>query len=170
MDIVLELVVKSEQNVDRAQRILESAPAYAILVSGHGVSATVGEEFFDELPPGKTLDGKANFIVRFDDQDVGVIETVRGWRETGYAHIGLLLIDEKFHGRGVGRASMRALERWIGSTWPETHTLRIGVIETNLDALAFWQKLGFTDTGERRDNGFLAPAVVMLRSLVNNES
>jgi RimJ/RimL family protein N-acetyltransferase len=165
MDIALELVVKDQRNVDCAQRILESAPNYEMLVSGEGVSAAAGEEFFDELPPGKTHEDKANFIICLDDLDVGVIETLRGWREAGYAHIGLLLINERFHGRGIGRASMQALERWIASTWPETHTLRIGVIESNLAAIAFWHKLGFTDTGERRANGFLAPAVVMLKPL-----
>jgi RimJ/RimL family protein N-acetyltransferase len=155
MNVALEPVIKNEKNILLAQRLLETAPNYERLVSGTVVSPSAGEEFFDDLPPGKTIDDKVTFIARSEEQDVGAIEVVRGWREAGYAHIGLLLIDERFHGRGVGSASMQALERWVGSTWPEAHTLRIGVIETNVAAFRFWQKLGFTDTGERRDNGFL---------------
>jgi ribosomal protein S18 acetylase RimI-like enzyme len=165
--VSLELVRKNEENIRRAQVVLESAPNYERLVTGGPVSAAAGEEFFDELPPGKTPDEKSNFIIQSDREDVGVAECIRGWRETGFAHIGLLLIDERFHGRGIGRAAMQEIERWIVSTWPETHTLRIGVIETNSGALEFWKKLGFEDTGERRDNGFLAPAAVMLRQLAN---
>ncbi len=165
MGIALHVVHNSPEHVSRAQRILESAPNYERLVSGTEVSPNAGEEFFSDLPPGKTCDDKSTFIVLSDHEEVGLIECIRGWRESGYAHIGLLLIGERHQGVGIGAAAMHELERWIAAAWPETHTLRIGVIENNSAAFAFWKKVGFVDTGERRDNGFIAPAAVMLKSL-----
>jgi diamine N-acetyltransferase len=165
MNITLEAVSHTPENANRAQCILEAAPTYERLVSDKDVSPDAGEEFFTALPPGKTHDEKACFIIRCDNEDVGVIDCIRAWREVGFAHIGLLLIAESHQGRGIGAMAMRELEAWVTSAWPETHTLRIGVIENNLAAFAFWKKLGFVDTGERRDNGFVAPAAVLLKPL-----
>jgi RimJ/RimL family protein N-acetyltransferase len=165
MNITLEVVSHTPENANRAQCILEAAPRYERMVSAKEVSSDAGEEFLIALPPGKVSDDKATFIVRCNNEDVGVIDCIRAWREVGFAHIGLLLIAESHQGRGIGAMAVRELETWIAATWPETHTLRIGVIENNLAAFAFWNKLGFMDTGERRDNGFVAPAAVMLKRL-----
>lgn len=165
MNITLEFVPHTLENARRAQRIFEAAPTYERLVSDKDVSPDAGEEFFTGLPPGRTLDDKACFIIRCDDVDVGVIDCIRGWREVGFAHIGLFLIAESHHGRGIGTTAMRELEVRLMRTWPEAHTLRIAVIENNLVAFAFWKKLGYVDTGERRDNGHVAPAAVLLKPL-----
>lgn len=166
MNVTLETVSYTPENAARTQRVLEAAPEYERLVTGNDVAQNAGEEFLTELPPGKTHADKATFIVRCEGEDVGVIDCIRAWREVGFAHIGLLLIAEVHQGRGVGRMAMNALQEWLAANWSETHTLRIGVIENNVAAFAFWKKLGFVDTGERRDNGFVAPAAVLLKPLL----
>ncbi|MGL5004998.1 MAG: GNAT family N-acetyltransferase, partial [Casimicrobium sp.] len=111
MNITLEPVSHTPENANRAQRILEAAPTYERLVSDKDVSPEAGEEFFTALPPGKTHDEKACFVICCDNEDVGVIDCIRAWREVGFAHIGLLLIAESHQGRGIGAIAMDELER-----------------------------------------------------------
>jgi RimJ/RimL family protein N-acetyltransferase len=78
------------------------------------------------------------------------------------AVIGLLLIAEAWQRRGLGRAFERLVVQTLGD-WSEITTVRIAVIETNAGALAFWRKLGYRETGERRPASppFVADAIVL---------
>ena len=85
-------------------------------------------------------------------------------RET--AVIGLLLLAEPWQRRGIGRAFATLVEQAIAA-WPEILRLRLGVVESNPGALAFWRKLAYRETGEVKPAGpdFLRQVIVLEKPL-----
>jgi len=63
---------------------------------------------------------------------IGCADVIRGWPSADTAHIGLLLLTESYHGRGLGRRAYEAIEvqtrRWLRVSvihpWVETSRLR----------------------------------------------
>jgi diamine N-acetyltransferase len=69
-----------------------------------------------------------------------------------------LMIDERFQGRGYGRDALEAVVEIVKGRG--LGTLRLSVIQENTDALEFYRRNGFAETGEME-----GPEVVMERAL-----
>lgn len=102
-----------------------------------------------DLPPGTSVTARSTLGIMQANQMVGVVDMLRGFPNPSTVHIGLVMLSEKYQGKGLGRATLAAIQRYV-SQWPDIHTLRISVVDTNREVLAFWQKMGFTLTGETR--------------------
>ncbi len=146
------------------QSVLEAAPRYFEVVTGHPPAGAEAQSTFSALPPGKTYDDKRVYGLYAGDAMIGCADVIRGYPTREKAVIGLLLLAEPWQRRGVGRAFER-LVRARFADWPEVTTSRIGVIETNAGALAFWRALGYRETGERHAASapFVADAIVLER-------
>jgi RimJ/RimL family protein N-acetyltransferase len=129
------------------QAVLEAAPRYFDCVTGLPPGAAEAQSTVTVLPPGKTYDDKFVWALYADDAMIGCADVIRGWNAPGKAIIGLLLLAEPWQGRGLGRAFAALVEQAIGA-WPEITTLRLGVVAANRDAIAFWRRLGYRETGE----------------------
>ncbi|WP_344221766.1 GNAT family N-acetyltransferase [Kribbella sancticallisti] len=80
-----------------------------------------------------------------------IVDLLRGYPIAQTAFIGLLEVHGSHQGRGVGAAAYRAVEQYVGSTWPEIRTLRLAVVDTNAEqAAGFWARQGFEPTGEQK--------------------
>lgn len=80
---------------------------------------------------------------------VGTVSMVVPHPREPYPWIGLLLIDGSRHGEGLGTAAADAVERLLsGEGWAE---VRIGVLDTNPSALAFWTRRGYVAYDHRTD-------------------
>jgi GNAT superfamily N-acetyltransferase len=163
----LELLSDTPGNRTRVQRVFEGAPTYSRLTEGKLPSPDAGDEAFSSLAPGGTIEQKSVWMIREGERDVGVIDLYRGWNAPHKMMIGLLLLVEPAQGRGLGRSAYAALrETLIAEKSPYT-TLRIGVIETNVNAFPFWRKLGYVETGEVKTSAeFIAPIVILERPLI----
>jgi len=65
----------------------------------------------------------------------------------GVWHIGLLIVATARHGTGEARVLYRGLESWAasnGASW-----LRLGVMQGNVRAERFWERLGFIQSRTR---------------------
>ena len=58
-----------------------------------------------------------------------------------------LMIDERFQGRGLGRALLNETLDWIGSFEPPAERIRISTLPDNDVALGLYRSLGFEDSG-----------------------
>jgi GNAT superfamily N-acetyltransferase len=79
---------------------------------------------------------------------IGCADLIRGYPDEHTVLLGLLLLAEPWQRRGFGKAAYLAIEDYVrrwGAGWKQ---VRIGVVGTNEDVLAFWTKLGFIRTGE----------------------
>ncbi|GLR12643.1 hypothetical protein GCM10007907_14330 [Chitinimonas prasina] len=169
LDFRLErIVVPSQAQLDGVYQLACAAPGYWQLTEG---KRSPGREavaaWFDgsDLPPGKSLGEQHALGVWVGEELVGMATVLRSWPYPDQAMIKLLLLSERWQGRGLGRRIFAELEQLV-LRWPRISTLRISIIASNAPAFAFWRKLGFAETGERkREHGFLADAVVLEKPL-----
>jgi GNAT superfamily N-acetyltransferase len=146
--------------------VLESAPRYFEAVIGLPPGRAEAQSMWSALPPGKAYDDKRVYGLYAGDAMIGCADVIRGYPVRERAVIGLLLLAEPWQRRGIGRAFERLVVQSFAD-WTEITTARIAVIATNTDALAFWRKLGYRETGERRAASppFVADAIVLERPI-----
>jgi aminoglycoside 6'-N-acetyltransferase len=102
--------------------------------------------------------GLDNLIAELDGRPIGFIQITnlmtdesRYWGDPqpGVMAIDIWIGEPDVRGQGHGRTMMQqALDRCF--TDPSIHTVLIDPIATNTDAIAFYQKLGFTFLENRR--------------------
>jgi diamine N-acetyltransferase len=148
------------------QAVLEAAPRYYHAVTGGPPGPAEAQSTFTALPPGRSYADKRVYGLYVADAMIGVADVIRGWDAPHKAIIGLLLLAESWQRRGIGRAFEALVEQAIGP-WEEIATVRIAVVASNPDAIAFWHRLGFRETGEVRAAAppFVADIVVLEKPL-----
>lgn len=99
------------------------------------------------LPTGKDKQDK-HFVGYFDHEDklVAVLDLVEKYPDEETAFIGLFMVDKTFQGKGLGSQLILELLNAVSTYFDR---VRLGYVETNEVAVAFWQKLHFIPTGER---------------------
>lgn len=88
------------------------------------------------------------YLVFCDDQPVGFTDVIRGYPTENCAYVGLFILIESQHGRGIGKRAFQDLEILI-EAWPRIARIRLSVVAENTPALGFWEAMGFVRTGER---------------------
>jgi RimJ/RimL family protein N-acetyltransferase len=165
----LALITGTPAEMAALQAVLEAAPRYFECVTGLPPGGAEAQSTVTALPEGKSYDDKFVWGLYEDGAMIGCADVVRGWNTREKAIIGLLLLAEPWQRRGLGRAFATLLEQTIAA-WPEITTLRLGVVATNHDALAFWRRLGFRATGEVKPASppFVADTVVLEKPLLRD--
>ncbi|WP_234123737.1 GNAT family N-acetyltransferase [Clostridium hydrogenum] len=117
---------------------------YYILSDGVKPTNEDAKEIFAELPPDKNYEDKFVFGV-FNNKEmlVGIVDIVRNFPEDGEWMIGLMILEPKERGSGLGKETHNAIAQW--SKQLGAKTLRIGVIEENYNGIKFWTKLGYEE-------------------------
>src|SRR5262249_12683756 len=133
------------------QALLERSADYAELVMGVPPRPAEAQSLYIDLPEGKGYADKfllGIFSGRKGEQRlVGVLDAIRDYPEPGEWWIGLLLLEPEQRGHGLGERAFRALEHWAGARGASG--IRLAVLEHNVRAKRFWQRLGFVEL-ERR--------------------
>lgn len=102
----------------------------------------------NQLPPGKTLRDKFVFGLYDDSKLVACLDLIRGYPYPHIAFLGLLIVDESSQRQRLGSMIVNRAEE-IAARWSGVKRMRLAVAVTNSDVLAFWEKMGFSHTGER---------------------
>ena len=149
--------------------VLKAATDYHLLVEGAPPTEESVEEFFTSVPDGYTTEDLFPLGFRVDDKLIGVGGVLRRWNTPNKAIIGLLVFDPEWRGRGYGRAAVEHIEA-LATTWKDINQLRIAVVRTNNEGLAFWRKVGFVETGEIKPKygPFLDDIVVLEKPIYLN--
>lgn len=127
--------------------VLQAATDYHLLVEGAPPTSAHVDDFFTSVPDGYTIDELFSLGFLANEKLIGLGGVLRHWNAPNKAHIGLMVFDPQWRGFGYGRAAVNHIET-LALTWPGIDTLRIAVVRTNADALVFWRKVGFAETGE----------------------
>ena len=88
---------------------------------------------------------KEFLVIRDQGHPVGTVELHVNHPEPTIAYIGLLLVRENLHHRGVGRSCYLAVEEYVRQNYA-ARVIRLGVSDDN-DVSGFWSKLGFHSNG-----------------------
>lgn len=79
---------------------------------------------------------------------IGHLDFLLGYPDPTTAYLGLLLIRGDRRGRGLGR---QVFEQWLAWVMAGPfQRVRLGIVEANHSALAFWRSVGCQPTGERK--------------------
>lgn len=115
---------------------------YYLLHDGVLPSKKEALEIFNSLPPGKNYEDKFTLgIYKFTNELVGITDIVKDFPDEGEWMLGLLLIEPKERGNGLGKLIHEALVQWAITL--ESKSFRIGVIEDNFKGKKFWSDLGY---------------------------
>ena len=150
--VQLRRLSANAHDIATLQHCIEGAPRYARLLSGAPAGPNEGRDILAMLPRGKTQDDKFVFAIEADGHCVGCIDMMRGFPDPTTVHIGLLLVAEAHEGHGWGGAALAQIEAMVRA-WGPFARLRIGIVENNARAFAFWTRHGFVPTGEVKPFG-----------------
>jgi len=89
-------------------------------------------------------------VPRVGGPAVGVLDLFLDYPEPRTAQIGLLLFRESCQGLGYGKETTAAVEAALASAG--YRALRLSVVDENVEAKLFWERLGFATIG-RLDRG-----------------
>ncbi|MEZ5059761.1 MAG: GNAT family N-acetyltransferase [Saprospiraceae bacterium] len=109
---------------------------------------TVEDFFFGTLPPGKYHEEKVLMAGFFKDELIAIFDFLKNWPEENTWVIGLMLVDENWRSQNVGTELLEDLRGYFGLNM--VSKLRLGVLEENESAQAFWIKNGFKLNGQSR--------------------
>ena len=145
--ISMRILADTADNRGLVGALFFAATDYHLLVEGTAPTSAHVDEFFTSVPDGCMLDDMFPLGIFMGDKLIGVGGILRRWNTWSKAIIGLLVFDPAWRGGGRGRAAVELIEA-LALTWPDIDRLRVAVVACNTDALAFWRKVGFADTGE----------------------
>lgn len=103
------------------------------------------------LPPGKTSEDK--YYIGFYDNNVliAVMDLIKSFPDDETVLIGLFMMNKSVQRRGIGSRIINDLSEYLAETGVKY--IRLGWIEGNKEAEAFWHKNKFKETGVTKDTG-----------------
>ncbi|MCH5199682.1 MAG: GNAT family N-acetyltransferase [Oscillospiraceae bacterium] len=107
-------------------------------------------EDMQALPPDKGYDDK--FYIGFfkSDKLVALMDFIRDYPEEKVIFIGFFMVDQEYHGKGVGtRIIDECCFYWKSIGYQR---VRLGIDKGNPQSSAFWRKNNFVKTSENRSN------------------
>lgn len=139
--LIRKLSIDDEQKI---QKLCERSLDYFELVEGTHPDEYEARNILCDLPPNKSLEDKFVFGA-FDNSGrlITVVDLIKDYKAIGEWIIGLMLIDPRERGFGLGRKVYDIIKEWISSSGG--NMLRIGVVEDNINGYNFWLTLGFRE-------------------------
>ncbi|MCA0972069.1 GNAT family N-acetyltransferase [Halobacillus litoralis] len=130
----------TEENIHMAHQLYNANPAYNLLENGQATRTL-------EKVRGEFLDEKAteSYIAYEAEDPVGLVDFLPRNPKDGYPWIGLMMVDQNHHGKGIGSAMYQSFESLLkerGFT-----SVRLAVLVNNERGHAFWERMGFTYYG-----------------------
>jgi GNAT superfamily N-acetyltransferase len=134
------------------QAFYEANPAYWMLVHGHAPAADEAASGFDARPPdGMSYGTLPVWLIRdlASGRIVGEVAVATDLLAPGVMHLGFFIVETERHGTGFAVDVYESYEAWAierGARW-----LRLGVVDANPRAHAFWRRLGYVEVCRHED-------------------
>ena len=152
-----EILTITKQSFKQVFEVYENNQEFFLLTQGKKATIESSICDIDALPPNCDIDQKIYISIWEDGRAVGVLDLIMNYPEKSSLWIGLLLISSKLHGRKIGSRLVSAVlsaAKEVGHEFAQ-----LGVIESNIKGINFWQKHRFEAS---RHNGDI---VVMTRHI-----
>lgn len=161
---VRELSAEEPKDVEALADLLADDGGYSLRVNGRPPQAAGAVAVLTDHPAG-TDPGQHHALGLEEDGRLDAVAVVMtDWPTVGTTHVALLQVRGAAQRRGIGRA----LHDELIARFPRTRTWRLNVVDSNAEALGFWETLGYRRrTGEarqwRNDAGEVHEAWVLTR-------
>lgn len=103
------------------------------------------KEILNEVPPRSSLDKKNCIGFFIENKLIAILDLIEDYPNTDSCFIGLLIIDVDYQSKGIGKDIVNSLFEAIKEN--SYKRIELGAIEDNVDAIRFWNKMGFIATG-----------------------
>lgn len=146
--IVLKALYR--EDIPGLQDLLEKCADYLEFQDEGPVSSTAAERLFQERPENIGPENKTIFGIYLKETQalIGVFDIITEYPDPTTLCLGLLLIDPAYRDKGNGMTAYCEFEKWALSR--KISRIRLGVLDGNDQGLKFWNKAGYTETGERK--------------------
>ncbi|PAB58775.1 hypothetical protein CCE28_13940 [Anaeromicrobium sediminis] len=136
-------IINSEYE-ESLQQLCERCSDYFQIERDDCPSINEGHEILNMLPSDKKHSDKFVFgIFNEKSELVSVIDIIKDYPVAGEWMLGLMLIDPKERGKGLGRKIHDFLVQWTSELGADK--LRIGVVEQNYKGYEFWKSRGYKE-------------------------
>lgn len=156
------LLVRSarRRDSDAIWTFAQANPEYEQMVAGGLPDRdTYLSEYFDHTPPPEMSYSSQHHLLAFtktvdarEHELVGLIECAIDLMARGVGHIGFFQVATRLQGSGMAQQLYTALEDWLVSQG--SVALRLGVVEQNARAQAFWARNGYQRIKTRQNVDF----------------
>lgn len=119
---------------------------YAERVHGRGATAEDVDDLFNARPSTCAAEQKHTMGLWLEEELVGVADLIVDYPETGTNYIGLLQIRADRQGQGLAARFHHELTQ----LFPGCQLWRLSVVDSNREVVGFWQRMGYSLTGETR--------------------
>lgn len=128
--------------IEDALEIYKSNVEYFRLCGTEKIDINTLKKDLEALPEGVKSEQK-HFYVYYDEKaPIGIVDMIAKFPDDDAVYIGLLLVSSSRHRKGFGTQMYESIEREVKDFGFER--IRLGVIETNIKGMVFWEQLGFT--------------------------
>ncbi|MFE6747742.1 GNAT family N-acetyltransferase [Kitasatospora purpeofusca] len=148
---MIELRELSSDDWQLFRELRLAALAEAPYAFGSTLAAWQGEGDREERWRGRLeIPGALDLVALVDGEPAAMATGVpEGGPEDGHAELISMWVGPKARGRGVGARLIAGIEEWAARRG--FATLRLAVMPHNPHAIALYERVGFTDTGEPGD-------------------
>jgi GNAT superfamily N-acetyltransferase len=166
------LVVRTEaawltkDDVTEIVRLRSRAADYFDEVGDGPPSSESFQADLDDLPQGFTRHDEMIYRAYGEGRLAGYAEVLRGYAQPDQWMIGIVLVESRRRGRGIGKAIVAAIV--ADARAAGTRSLAAGVIAARTRSMAFWRREGFTTEALRRPivvSGMQTEVVRLVRRL-----
>jgi len=152
---MLSLRALTIANIDEVFAVYADLPRFFTLLTGEpAVPRAYVEEEISVGPPGH----EKMFLGVYEGAELlGVVDILPSYPTVGRAWIGVFLIAERHHRRGLGRAGVALVENLARERG--ALEVSLGVELVNTSGRAFWAACGYRPTGEQFETEVLGKAL-----------
>ena len=167
---VQSVVPLTEEDESELQQLLEACPDYLVLLTGAGPDPDEAVQLLTALPPGVSRSQKLVLGVRRKDEGLlAVADVVRAYPHEDTWYIGELIVAPQVRTLGLGRTLYDVVRRRAEAAGA-IH-IELAVHEGNTDALGFWSRMGFHETGRKKHQlKNLESTFVLMRTTLQSRS
>lgn len=135
-----------DHEIDEVLDLFKQCPDYFEMVEGQPASEESVVNYFQALPPDKELEDKYSIGIYEVGELVGAIDLVKDFPAPGTWIVGLILLTPAIRRNGVGTAVHEYIKEI--AKLEEVDTLRVGVLKSNIGAIAFSKAVGYIEAVE----------------------
>ncbi len=136
-----------EQDQAIVHTFLKRNETYLIWQDNKPVDRTTTHDFFyGDLPEGYTLEDRLSIGVFENQTLIALFDILKNYPIASTWVIGLMLLEGSLRGKGLGTTLYSQIEKYLAHC--QVKTVRLGVLIDHLSGKAYWQKMGFHDTGQ----------------------
>lgn len=142
----LRFHLATEEHVEKVLGIFEKSPDYFLNVEGVLPDKKLALHSIVDGPQKKGADFYKEFLlIEWEGHLVGTIDLHFNHPEKGMAYLGLLLLDQRVQGRGLGKQCSILMEDYCRRAH-QINKVRLGISQEN-NVTAFWSKMGYQPNG-----------------------